>query len=105
MGFQLLELNGEADNFADRHRAWRTHYICRCSAVELRKLGQSEVTGWSPTDPDLVFRTANDLLHDRQGIVRAIQARRLFPLPGSASPIPRIPYPPRCPSSPTSLTT
>ena len=87
------------------------HCICRCSAVELRKLGQSEVTGWSPTDPDLVFRTVGcpDLwvpkFHDRQGIVRAIQARRLFPLPGSASPIPRIPYPPRCPSSPTSLTT
>ena len=50
--------------------ARRAHSICRWLAVELRRLKQSEVNGWSSTGPDLVFRATTDPFHAHPVIVR-----------------------------------
>ena len=47
---------------------WRSPCVCRCPAVERRRLGQSDARGWAPAGPVVVFRAATDLFHARQGI-------------------------------------
>jgi hypothetical protein len=73
---------------------WRSPCVCRCPAVERRRLGQSDARGWAPAGPVVVFRAATDLFHARQGLPakaspprhrEAIQAQRLYPAPGSAA--------------------